>query len=140
MISVHVSLFEYYLNDVYCRKEMDLLSSSSTKASSSNSNSNTNTNTTMKVLEAAVIIEQVYNKSLKLDQIIDDLPVILSRLRTLQQVHSESCSYSTRLNILEELLGSYNKDILGNKEVLNVLTQEMKDNMVTFDNNIQQVL
>ena len=112
---------------------MDVLSAHTSKTSAVTSTS------TMKILEAAVIIEEVYHKSHQFEEIMTDLPNILSRLYTLQQLHSDQCSHSTRLNVLEDVLLSSNKEVLSNQSVLDAMKTEMSDNIHTFESNMLQV-
>jgi len=122
------------------KKEMDTLLNTAPKGSMAAGSSSTAGQTTgLKVLEAAVIIESLYTKSSSYDTIIDDIPHIVSRLKTLQGLHQEQSGYSSRLLALEQLLSSMGTEVAQNAQVLDTVASEMKANVATFDENVQQI-
>jgi hypothetical protein len=95
--------------------------------------------TGLKLLEAAVIIESLYTKASSYDAVIDDIPHIVARLKTLQGLHQEQSGYSARLTSLESLLASVGAEVANNAEVLHAVSGEMAANLATFEGNVQQI-
>jgi hypothetical protein len=76
---------------------------------------------------------------MRVEEVMDSLPSLLVRLKTLQSLHRDAATYASRINLLEETVKNLLADSLANKELIKVLQQGIQDNITVFEQNAKQV-
>lgn len=95
--------------------------------------------TPLKVVEAACIIEELYARSLRVDEVVDALPSIILRLRSLHTLHSQATTYAARVKSLEDTVGALSAEAAANRELISVLQKGVTENEAVFEGNVRQL-
>lgn len=91
------------------------------------------------VLDAARRIEQLAAQVSKVQAAVEDLPALVMRLRTLDSVHWNAASASSRLQQLEASVQAALGSAQENGELLREMRQGLQDNLSNMQDNLRAV-
>mmetsp|Transcript_37403 Transcript_37403/g.38087 ORF Transcript_37403/g.38087 Transcript_37403/m.38087 type:complete len:376 (+) Transcript_37403:119-1246(+) len=92
-----------------------------------------------KAMEAAKKVGDLYDKVQRIENVMDDLPVVLTRLKTLERLHQSAGSFAVRLSDLEGLAKDLDATSRGNDTVLTTLKETLSTNINLMTENMNQV-
>jgi hypothetical protein len=134
------------------RNDLEALTSGTSSAGTSSSSvSATTINTTagsaaasagateIKIFEAAKKIEALAEKVKQIEGIVDDLPIIVTRLKTLEKVHWNATTITNRVEQLEADSKELSTLVHNNREVLDVMKEKLQENLKIMQENIAAV-
>lgn len=112
---------------------------STATAGSGGSNSNNNNETLMKVFDAMKKLDYLFDNMTKIDAIVDELPIILTRLKTLEGIHWNASMFANRLQLMEQEMQSMTQEVANNQEVLEEIKMGLQENLQIMQENVQKV-
>lgn len=93
----------------------------------------------IKIFEAAKKIETFSERVKQVESIAEDLPIIVARMKTLEQVHWNATTAMNRLEELETQAKDIDAILLSNREVLTTMKQGLEENLTEFQKGVQQI-
>lgn len=93
----------------------------------------------IKIFEAAKKIDTLAEKVRQVESVADDLPVLVTRLKTLERVHWDATTVSQRLHLLETQTKDLGSMLQSNQEVLQAIKTGLQTNLTAVHENIAQV-
>ena len=95
--------------------------------------------TVMKVLDAMKKLDHLVDSVAKIDAVVDELPIILTRLKTLEGVHWNATMFANRLQQMEQEIQSMAQEVASNQVILDEIKVGLKDNLAMMEENVQKV-
>lgn len=95
--------------------------------------------TESKIVDAAKQLTGLIGVVDRVDAVAGDLPALVLRLKTLEQVHAAASSVNSRLAQMESDVRGLTGELASNKEVLAVVKQSILENVATMQQNISAV-
>jgi hypothetical protein len=92
-----------------------------------------------KALEAFKKVEDLVDKVHKIESVADDLPVLVVRLKTLENIHLAASTFADRLYNMEGEVSNLAADVKSNNEVLRALKVGMAENITIMQNNLKEM-
>lgn len=92
-----------------------------------------------KIAEATKQLSSLLGLVDRVDGVVQDLPALVLRLKTLEQVHLSAATFSARLGQMEGEVRGLTGELSSNKEVLAALKQSVLENVATMQQNIAAV-
>jgi len=92
-----------------------------------------------KIAEATKQLSSLLSLVDRVDGVVQDLPALVLRLKTLEQVHLSASTFSARLGQMEGEVRGLTGELTSNKEVLAALKQSVLENVATMQQNIAAV-
>ena len=92
-----------------------------------------------KVLDATKQLSGLLALVDRVDGVVNDLPALVLRLKTLEQVHQAAATFTARLGQMEGDVRGLTGELSSNKEVLAALKQNVLENVATMQQNIAAV-
>jgi hypothetical protein len=93
----------------------------------------------IKIFEAAKKIETFSERVKQVESIAEDLPIIVARMKTLEQVHWNATTAMNRLEELETQAKDIDAILQSNREVLTTMKQGLEENLTEFQKGVQQI-
>lgn len=92
-----------------------------------------------KALEAAKKVEDLVEVVGKMDTVIEDLPTLVVRMKTLEHIHLAASTFANRLSNMETEVSTLTADVKSNNEVLRALKFGMAENITIMQNNLKEM-
>lgn len=102
-------------------------------------NPETNDSQQMKLVDIYQKITNFIDQFSFVQSVVHEIPVIILRLKTLENIHWNASMFKTRLETLETDILSVSNDLNSNKQVLTELKQTLSENFLTMKNNIEKL-
>jgi hypothetical protein len=93
----------------------------------------------MKVLDAMKKLDHFIDNVAKIDAVVDELPIILTRLKTLEGIHWNASMFASRLELMEKEIQSMAQEVASNQDVLEEIKIGLKENLTIMQENVQKV-
>lgn len=93
----------------------------------------------IKIFEAAKKIENFADRIKQVESVAEDLPVIVARMKTLENVHWNATTAMNRLEELETQAKNLSSLLQSNKDVLSEMKQGLEDNLNVFQEGMAQI-
>jgi hypothetical protein len=97
------------------------------------------TDQVIKALEATARVEEVLAGIQKIEGIADEIPILLTRMKTLENIHWNATMFSARLQELETDMQVIAQEVHGNNDVLAELKTGLKENLTMMQENMKIV-
>lgn len=92
-----------------------------------------------KALESVKKIDHLLDQVSKLEAVLEDLPLILLRLKTLEGIHWSASTVATRLSQLEQEVTQLTQEVHSNQSILTEVKTGLKVNVEMLQENLQQM-
>lgn len=92
-----------------------------------------------KVAEAARQLSGLLAVADRVDSVVGDLPALVLRLKTLEQVHAAAAGFTGRLGQMEQDVRALSGQLSSNKEVLAELRAGLRDSVAAMQQNVTAV-
>jgi hypothetical protein len=93
--------------------------------------------TELKMAESIRKVEDLASGVARMESVVEDLPALVLRLKTLEKIHLSAGIFTSRLTHMESELQSAIGDLSSNREVLMALKEGFAENMKTMQQNVQ---
>lgn len=89
-----------------------------------------------KILDNKIIIEELNNKVNDINDTLNDIPSIIMRLKSLENIHSSQISISNNMNNIDKKINSTLISVKDNSDLLNILSEGIDSNKEIINSNI----
>eukprot|EP00823_Brevimastigomonas_motovehiculus_P002146 TRINITY_DN1364_c0_g1_i1.p1 TRINITY_DN1364_c0_g1~~TRINITY_DN1364_c0_g1_i1.p1 ORF type:complete len:502 (+),score=221.81 TRINITY_DN1364_c0_g1_i1:114-1619(+) len=129
-------LMEFELLENVKNKNQFSSASSSSSSSSSSSLSSSSTSTSVGVDEK---VERLYQMMTRWDQCAQQLPLVISRLQSLRELHEESAQSVSRLSAVEKQMDTTQALLEHDKSTLEQVSKSLSTNLTTMSSNMDSL-
>lgn len=134
-IQTSSSNFESYRSKLSILKvELEHVTSSGANTVDSGNNASSSS----QVLDMYHKIEHFLDQFSLIQSMIHEIPTIIVRLKTLENIHWNANMFTTRLDGLETEIGQINQDLQSNKQVLTELKSQLSENFAALKDSIEK--
>lgn len=95
--------------------------------------------TEQKAIEAAKKVEDLFELVHKVESVAEDLPALVIRLKTLENIHLSASTFASRLATMEAEVKNVSGDLKSNKEVMISLKAGLAENISIMQQNVKMV-
>lgn len=93
----------------------------------------------VKLLESAGIVRDLHSQMSLVRDTSGDLPLIVARLKSLDDVHRATVNTALRVEKLEALAAGLSQTLTSNNQILATLRKGMEDNITSLTKSIHQI-
>jgi len=97
------------------------------------------TATEQKAIDAAARINDLIERSKRVDAVASDLPSLLLRLKTLEKTHLAATTFAQRVDHMEVTVQEAQEQLMENREILNKLNDSLTSSLSIFKDNIDRI-
>ena len=92
-----------------------------------------------RAVDAGKRMDELYEQVERIRGVAGDVPALVVRLKTLEQVHAGAASFASRLRGMEAAVGALGEELRANGQVLGSLREGLAENVIIMQQNVKLV-
>eukprot|EP01035_Chromulina_nebulosa_P017629 gene17629-23206_t len=92
-----------------------------------------------RAFEAYKKVEDLHTLVQKIDSIVDELPAIVLRFKSLENIHFSSVDFVSKLKDFDQTITSLTSDVSSNRNILDTLKKNLSENLKSIDQNMASI-